>query len=172
MFVSPPGFRDSEQRTQHAKQHLQVLVCVSSFLRVGEWSTSASIIILLVFKSAFPCFMEHTKLSTASRVTPCCGVWSWSHWTLWISPVCLSGRTPCAKCVCVLFHWENSVFGGSLSSSFHTYGEEAQWLPTEFSLWSLVQGSLKGTQRKMLRFCLFFLFCVHFFPFKVSILYN
>lgn len=93
LFVSPSGFRLRATKT------VCKAVCVSSFWHVGEWSTSASIIILLVFKSVFPCFMERTTLSTASRVTPCCGVWSWSHWMRWISPAHLSGRTPCAKCV-------------------------------------------------------------------------
>lgn len=27
---------------------------------------------------------------------------SWSHWALWIPSVCLSGRTPCTKCVCAV----------------------------------------------------------------------
>lgn len=134
------------------------MVCVCSFLHVWEWSTSASIIILLVFKSIFPCFMEHTKLSTAAYITLCCRVWSWSHWTLWISPVCLSGRTPCFKCVYAVplrkcsVQWLSEIL---ISYLWRRGSVAAYWV----SLWSntdgLVQGSLKGTQGKMLCFCLF-----------------
>lgn len=53
-------------------------------------------------KSAFSCFMEHAELSTAAWLTRCHGVGSWSHWALWIPSVCLSGRTPCTKCVCAV----------------------------------------------------------------------
>lgn len=67
-------------------------------------------------------------------------------------PQCVSVAEPLMLNACVLFHLENAVFNSSWSFSFYTYGEQPQWLPVELHCEvhtdGLVQGSLKGTQRK------------------------
>lgn len=138
------------------------MVCACSFLHIREWSSSAPVIImLLVCKSAFLCFMEHTELSTAACMPWRCGCKfeAIEHSEF---PQCFWVAEHLMLNACVLFHWENAVFNSSPSFSFYTYGEEAQWLPVEFHCEvptdGLVQGSLKGTQGKKLCFCLFFLF--------------
>lgn len=170
LFVSPSGFRDSEQWRQYVKRFVFLPFCMSE--NEAPQLQSSFCWFLKVFSLVLwnkPRWAQHPAWHHAVG----CEVEAIEHAGF---PQCVSVAEPLVLNVCVLFHWENSMFSGSPSFSFHTYGEEAQWLPIEFSLWSntdgLVQGSLKGIQGKMLCFCLFFLFYVHFFPFKVYILYN
>lgn len=160
-------WRFRAKNRQYVEKHLKMMVCVCASLHIWEWSNSAPIVITaLGFKSTCPCFMERTKPSTAACVPLCL-------WGVKLKPLntefpqCVSVAELLVLNVCVLFHWENSMFNSSPSFSFHTYGEEARWLPVEFHCEvhtvGLVQGSLKGTREK--KFLFIFSILHAFLPF-------
>lgn len=161
--VSPSSFRDSERRTE---KHLKMMVCVCLFCISENEATQLQSLSFCWFLKVLVLVLWNTPSWAQQPAWHCavgCEVEAIEHW---ISPVYLRGRTPCAKCVCAVPLRKFNVQHSS-SFSFHTYGEEAQWLPVEFHCEvhtdGLVQGSLKGTQGK--KFLLIFPIWRVFLPF-------